>query len=426
MPRSERTRHGGPLWRIIVLGALSASLGCTPGTQSPRGARRSHPYVVLVSFDAFRHDYIERFHPPAFEALAARGVRASALIPSFPSKTFPNHYTLVTGLYPGDHGIVGNAFYDPARRAWYRLNDTNAVRDSSWYGGEPIWVTAERNGVKAGVYFWPGSEAAILGVRPSDLAAYDTKVANATRVAGVVSWLRKPANERPHLVLLYFSEVDDTTHRYGPDGAQTAVAVASVDRALRQLLDSIAALPFADSVNVVLVSDHGMAAINPQHVIPVTDLLVRGGVDTTRMEVSDNGPTMSLWFGGDSARLHRAHSVLDASMPHARAYFRSETPPRWHISDNARAGDLLLVADEGYVLQRRASDKAPTSGAHGYDPAVRDMHAIFIAAGPNVRPLGVVPPFENVHVYPCLAALLQLDRVPPVDGQLRTLRDAIR
>ena len=414
------------LWLLAVGGALSIALGCSGVVHQVGGERSSTPYVVLVSFDGFRHDYIDRFHPHAFEDVAARGVRAEALIPAFPSKTFPNHYTLVTGLYPGHHGIVGNAFYDPARGEWYRLGDLKAVRDSSWYGGEPIWVSAERQGVKAGVYFWPGSEAAIQGVRPSYLATYDAKVANASRVNGVVAWLRKPAAERPHLVLLYFSDVDDTTHRYGPDGAQTALAVASVDRALQQLRDSIAGLPFAGSVNLVLVSDHGMAQIAPGHVIPVTDLLARGGVDTTRMEVSDNGPTMSLWFSGDSARLRRARAVLDAGMLHAHTYVRTEIPERWHLRENSRAGDLLLVADEGWILQRRASDKAPAAGAHGYDPLLPDMQGIFLAAGPNVKALGRIPALENVHVYPFLAALLRLDRVPAVDGERRVLSEALR
>ena len=150
-------------WLLLAGGALSIALGCTRASRPERVGQSSHPYVVLVSFDAFRHDYIDRFHPAAFEEIASRGVRASALIPSFPSKTFPNHYTLVTGLYPGHHGIVANAFYDPARREWYRPGTGQTVLDSSWYGGEPIWVTAERHGVKAGVYFWPGSEASIQG-----------------------------------------------------------------------------------------------------------------------------------------------------------------------------------------------------------------------------------------------------------------------
>ena len=411
---------------IAMVGAATTAMGCAHVAARPERRDASHPYVVLVSFDAFRHDYLDRFHPSAFVDIAERGVRAAALVSSFPSKTFPNHYTLVTGLYPGHHGIVGNAFYDPARRSWYRSSDVAAVRDSSWYGGEPIWVTAERNGVKSGAYFWPGSEAAIGGVRPSHVVTYDGKVPNATRVNGAIAWLRLPPADRPHLVLLYFSEVDDTTHHYGPDSPHTAVAVQSVNNVLRLLRDSLAMLPFADSVNIVLVSDHGMAQIPAGHIVPVAELLVHGGVDTTHLEVSDNGPTLSLWFNGDSARLARARAVLDAGFAHAHAFLRADTPLRWHVRDNPRAGDLLAVADEGYILQWRASDKAPSAGAHGYDPALPDMQGIFVAAGPNVRRLGVIPAFENVNVYPFLAALLRLDRVPVVDGDLRALAAALR
>jgi len=412
--------------RSALAGALLFALGCTPAQRATPVPTSdvARPYVVMVSFDAFRHDYIDRYKPAAFLDVASRGVQATAMIPSFPSKTFPNHFTLVTGLYPGHHGIVGNAFFDPQRREWYRVG-TPAVRDSSWYSGEPIWVTAERRGVKAGVFFWPGSEAAIGGVRPSYMTPYDGTTPNTARIAGAVSWMRKPPLERPHLVLLYFSVVDDTTHRYGPDAPQTATAVSMVDRALRQLLDSIRTLPYGDSVNVVLVSDHGMAQISAQRVIPVGDILVRAGVDTTWMEVSDNGPTMSLWFGADSARLRRVHAVFD-TIGHTRAYFRSEIPERWHQRDNPRAGDLMLVADEGWVLIRHSTDKVTSRGAHGYDPQVPEMQAIFLAAGPNVRQLGRIPAFENVNVYPFLAALLRLDNVPIVDGDIRVLGSILK
>lgn len=418
------------LARLARLGALPAVLlgGCVAGSAPGPGVTvpTAHPYVILVSFDGFRHDYIERYHPPAVEALAARGVRAAALIPSFPSKTFPNHYTIATGLYPGHHGIVGNAFFDPALNAWYRLGDSLAVRDGRWYGGEPIWATAERNGVKAGAWFWPGSEAAIGGVRPSAFMRYDARVPDERRVDGAIAWLRREPATRPHLVLLYMSDVDDTTHRFGPDSRATAVAVANVDRALGRLLDSIAVLPIRDSVNVVLVSDHGMTATSVERTMPVFDALVRAGIDTAGITASDNGPTMSLWFGGDTARMRRARAALTAGLRRADVYGRDDVPERLHLARNPRAGDLLLVAWPGQILLQRATDRAPAPGAHGYDGAWEEMQGIFVAAGPNVRPAGVVPAFENVNVYPFLAALLKLARVPEVDGRLGVLQGVLR
>ena len=412
-------RRAVGLWVALVAGCSSA-----PRREADAGAR-GRPYLVMVSFDAFRHDYLDRYAPPAFAEVARRGVRADALIPSFPSKTFPNHYTLVTGLYPGHHGIVGNTFLDPARGAWYRSSDPRAVLDSSWYGGEPIWVTAERSGVKSGAFFWPGSEAAIQGVRPTYYETFDGKMPNAARVTGAVAWLRKPPQDRPHLLLMYFNEVDDSSHKFGPDSPQAALAVASVDRALRQLLDSLHAMPFADSINLVLVSDHGMTAAPATRTIPVVDVLLRGGVDSAGIQLSDNGPVMSLWFAGDSARIRRARDVLRDGVANARTYLRSETPDGWSARGTRRFGDLLLVADEGYTLQRRVTDKAPNPGAHGYAPDVTSMRGIFLAAGPNVRPMRM-PAFENVNVYPLLAALLRLDHPAVVDGRLDVLRGVLR
>ena len=414
---------------LLAASALFAACAAAPGARPPfppLAPDDAHPYVILVSFDAFRHDYIDRLHPPAIEALAARGVRAEALIPAFPSKTFPNHYTIATGLYPGHHGIVGNAFHDPDRKASYRIGDTLAARDGSWYGGEPIWVTAERNGVRSASYFWPGSEAEIRGVRPSIAMRYDERVPNARRVDGSIAWLRRAPAVRPHLVLLYMSDVDDTTHQYGPDAPNTAAAVSSVDRALRRLMDSVAVLPIRDSVNVVLVSDHGMTAVNGERVMPVFDALQRAGMDTTGIVASDNGPTMSLWFGGDTARRRHAHAVLDTALGHADVYRRESIPARLHFGDTPRAGDLLLVAWPGHILLRHVTDSAPSGGAHGYDPAWEDMQGIFVAAGPNVRAAGTIPAFENVHVYPFLAALLRLRQVPVVDGDPRVLGSLVR
>ena len=405
--------------------AISLASSCSIAPRPPAGASTaSRPYVVLISFDGFRHDYLDRYRPAAFEAVTARGVRAAALIPSFPTKTFPNHYTLATGLYPGHHGIAANAFHDPVRRAWYRGGDSIAVRDASWYGGEPIWVTAERNGVRSAAYFWPGSEAAIGGVRPSRFVPYDGTVPNAQRVDDVAGWLRLSPDVRPHLVLLYFSDVDDTTHRHGPDAPNTARAVASVDRALQRLLDSIAVSPLRDSVNVVLVSDHGMTGTPATQVIVISDLLRRAGVDTTGVLFGDNGPAMSLWFGADSARMHRARAAL--AVPHMVSYLRRDAPARWHLRDNPRMGDLLVVGEVGYTLKWNGTDRDPSAGSHGYDPALADMQGIFLAAGPGVRRGSRIPAFENVQVYAFVAALLRLEHRAAVDGALGVLQAALR
>lgn len=412
--------------RCAALLALACLLPACARTTTPRAATSGRPYVIVVSLDAFRHDYLERYHPRSLERLAEQGIVARGLIPPFPSKTFPSHYTIATGLYPGHHGIISNTFYDPAVGHWFRVKDSTTVRDGRWYGGEPIWVTAERARVRTSIYFWPGSEGEIDGIRPSFWSTYRASVPDSQRVDESIARLRLPPERRPHLLMLYLTDVDDTTHEFGPESPHTAMAVAALDRAVTRLVDSVHALPIRDSVNLIVLSDHGMAESPQEQMLPLRPLLSAAGIDTNAVHMGDNGPTMSLWFGADSALARRAVIALNVGLHHARAYARGETPARWHLYGSTRAGDVIVVADFGYVVAKGTSDRVLDRGNHGWDPAEEAMHGIFIAAGPQVRPAGVIPAFENVHVYPFLAALLGLDRVPAVDGNGRVLTPYLR
>ena len=412
---------------VVLLAALG---GCAPGAAVRTGgeapASRGRPYVVVVSLDAFRHDFIARYHPPAIERLAARGVIARALIPPFPSKTFPSHYTIATGLYPGHHGVVTNSFYDPAFGAWFRVKDSTTVRDGRWYGGVPIWVAAEREGVRTSVYFWPGSEGVVQGHRPSAYWNYRASTPDSVRVDASLAQLRLPPERRPHLLMLYLTVVDDTTHRYGPETPRTAGAVATADRAVARLLDGIAALPVRDSVNVIVLSDHGMQESTRERMVPLRPILAAAGIDTLAVHMGDNGPTMSLWFGGDSALARRTHAALRVGLSHARVYAPRETPASWHLDGTTRAGELLVVADAGYVVAKGAGDRVVDLGNHGWDPKDPEMHGIFVAAGPQIANAGVIRAFENVHVYPFLAALLRLHGAPRGDADASVLAPYLR
>ena len=417
--------------RAPLAGAMLVALGaCAPGAAVRAGrdaaAPSSRPYVVVVSLDAFRHDFLARYRPPAIERLAARGLAARALIPPFPSKTFPSHYTIATGLYPGHHGVVTNNFFDPEFDAWFRAKDSTTVRDGRWYGGVPIWVAAEREGVRASVYFWPGSEGAVQGHRPSAYWHYRASTPDSARVDASLAQLRLPPERRPHLVMLYLSVIDDTTHRYGPETPRTAAAVATADRAVGRLLDGIDALPMRDSVNVIVLSDHGMQQTSPQRMVPIRPILAAAGVDTAAVHMGDNGPTLSLWFDGDTTLARRTRAALRAGLSHARVYAPGETPRAWHLDGNVRAGDLLVVAEPGYVVAKGAADRVPDGGNHGWDPAEPAMHGVFIAAGPQIARAGVIPAFENVHVYPFLAALLRLQRAPRGDADASVLAPYLR
>lgn len=228
--------------------------GASGGVNDP--AVRGRPYVVLVSFDGLRPDYLDRFDTPHFARLAARGARAEGLVTVFPSLTFPGHYSIATGLYPEAHGIVANRFYDPQRDDEFDFRDDDDPGDGSWWGGEPIWVTAERQGMVSAAFFFPGTEAGIGGVRPSHWRPYDGRVPNAERIAQVLAWLALPEGERPHLITLYFSLVDGAGHDLGPDAAGMRRSVEAADRLLGRLLDGVDALPHAARVALVVVSDH--------------------------------------------------------------------------------------------------------------------------------------------------------------------------
>jgi predicted AlkP superfamily pyrophosphatase or phosphodiesterase len=373
-------------------------------------AWRDAPTVVLVSFDGFHPDYLDRYPTPNFDRVAAAGVRADALIPSFPTLTFPNHYTIATGMYPGSHGLVGNTIYDPGFDATYSMRDRDAVGDGRWYGGEPIWVTAETQGMTTASYFWVGTEAPVRGVQPTRWKPYDGDVPYEARVDSALAWLALPPAERPHLVLLYFSAVDSQGHRHGPDSPEVAEAVATVDAALGRLLDGIERLGRED-VNVVLVSDHGMAEPDEGQAIDVTDY-----VDLPPgTEASSVGPELLLWL--DEAAADSLDALLDARLPPSvRSFTPDELPERWHFGGNPRTPPLILVAERPALVGLPRHFERPWGGVHGYAPEDPTMAGIFLAAGPHVAPLGRIDAFENVHLYPLLTSLLGLAPNPDIDG----------
>ena len=374
------------------------------------------PTVILVSFDGFRHDYLDRYPTPNFDRVAAAGVRADGLIPSFPTLTFPNHYSIATGQYPARHGLVGNTMYDPGFDATYAMRDREAVGDGRWYGGEPIWVTAETQGMTTASYFWVGTEAPVAGIRPTRWKPYDGDVPYEARADSVLAWLDLPAPERPHLVLLYFSAVDSAGHRHGPDSPEVAAAVARVDAVLGHLLDGIAARPVADRTNVVLVSDHGMAQPDMAQAVVVTDY-----VDLPDdVQTMTAGPELMLWL--DEAVADSLDAILDASLPPSvRSYTRGELPEIWRFSGSPRIPPLVLVAERPALVGLPRHFERPWGGVHGYAPEDPTMHGLFLAAGPDITPAGRIAAFENVHLYPFLTALLGLRPNAEVDGKARVL-----
>jgi len=407
----------------VIVGLLALLLGCTgkDGMQEPDAAFRNAPehldapYVLLLSLDGFRHDYPDRYPTPAFQRLLREGARAERLIPTFPTKTFPTHYSIATGLYAENHGLVGNRFWDPERQAYYSLGDRTTVEDGSWYRGEPIWVTAERQGMRTAAYFFVGTEAPVGGVSPTRWHRYDDAVTKAQRVDSVLAWLALPEEERPHLITFYFSDLDDHGHAGGPESQEVADAIARVDGELGRLLEGIDALPHGDRVYLVIVSDHGMLRAEASRAQPL-DLDLFPGV-----RMVESGPYATLWVDeGGAGRLPALRDSLQAVLPEARVYLRTEMPDRFHFRSDPRIGDLVVVAAGGALVVR--PDRVPEEDdfTHGWDNAVPEMGGIFLAWGPGIEGGQVIPGFEAVHVYPLLAHVLGLDPAP-VDGRLEVL-----
>ena len=388
--------------------------------QGSGGINASHqqdkPYLVLISLDAFRWDYIDRYPTPNIDRLAAAGSRAERLLPVFPTLTFPNHYSIATGLYPANHGLVANDFPDPARDKWYSLKNRDAVEDRWFYAGEPVWVTAETQGMVAASFFFVGTEAPIMGVSPSHWRSFDKKIPGEDRVDQVLAWLAEPVESRPHLYTLYFENVDDKAHWYGPDSAENIEAISQVDGYLGRLLNGIEKLQHADNVNIILVSDHGQAAYleDPQA------FTLNEYVNLDDITVVEGGAYLFLHFDKDDPT--RARDIVDTvnrHWNHGRAYLPADAPEQWHVDSNPRYPDVILMPETGFaVLSTAEKINKITAGDHGWAPEAPEMHGIFVAGGPNIKPGISLGPINSVDVYPLMLSILGLDAPDVIDGDI--------
>ncbi len=401
--------------RIAALLLLLLAGGCQKRTLEPT--------VILVSIDGFRADYQDRFDTPTLDRLAAEGVRASkGMLPVFPSKTFPNHYSIATGLYPAHHGIVGNTMYDPGMDAWFRLSDREAVEDTRWWLGEPIWVTAEKQGMTAGTFFWPGSEAPVQGVQATYWKRFDDTVPAESRVDSVLSWIDLPEAARPQLITVYFSDTDHGGHDHGTSSPEVREAAERADGYLARLVAGLEQRDLMDQVNLIVVSDHGMVDVSPDRVI-----FVEEAVDLGESQVVEWSPVLLL--EPEAGRSEEIVAALDA-MPHLTVYDAVTLDSVFHFTGSPRIPSIVAGADAGwsitstreYLEARRARFPA---GMHGYDPRDPSMAALFIARGPAFRTGYEVAPFENVNVYPLIAHILDLTPAP-VDGTLDAVQDILR
>lgn len=399
------------------------SVAATASTRIPPAATQPAPprSVLLVSLDAFRAADLDLGITPTLSRLARGGVRAEWMTPSYPSLTFPNHYTMVTGLRPDRHGIVQNTMHDDALGR-FKLSDRDAVGDGRWWGGEPVWVAAEKAGLPTATMFWPGSEAAVQGVRPTRWSAFDASLPMAERIDIVLAWINEPAATRPRFITLYFEAIDHASHAYGPDSPQAHAAVRDVDAVLGRLVDGLAGRGQLDAVDIVIVSDHGMAAVKPRQVIALEDM-----VSPDDAAVVTSG--QSVGFQPLPNRQAAAERQLLGRHGHYECWRKSELPGRWHYGSHPRIPAILCQMDVGWdAIPRKAIARRPLDhdrGSHGFDPADPSMRALFVAHGPSFRRGVRIPAFDNVDVYPLLVELLGMQAAPN-DGDAATWQPALK
>ena len=405
-------------WKLHRLALILAlALGCA-AIASPRQAGKS-PILILISFDGWRWDYIDRLPVPNLKALASRGVRAAKLIPSFPVLTFPNHYTIVTGLYPEHHGVVANNIRDASMPERFTQSSETA-KDARWWGGEPIWVTAIHHGQRAGTMFWPGTEVAIRGVRPTYWMTFDKRFGTRERVARALTWLALPEAERPSFVSLYFDEVDTAGHDFGPASPELAAAASHLDEALGQLTDGVRRLGLDDRTSIITISDHGMTPTSYDRVIYLDAML-----DINTIEILEYGST--LMINPRDGNVDAVYRRLKGRHPKLSIYRREDIPARLHFRDNARIPAIVGIPDDGWSVttgQRLLTEELHVGG-HGYEPTTPNMGALFVSAGPPLRNGLVVAPFENIHVYDLLCRILQI-AAEKNDGDASVTRGFLR
>ncbi|HXG90156.1 MAG TPA: ectonucleotide pyrophosphatase/phosphodiesterase [Vicinamibacterales bacterium] len=369
--------------------------------------------MVLISIDGWRWDYLDQFAPPTLSRLASTGVRAEGLVPVFPSKTFPNHYSIVTGLYPDHHGIISNNMLDPSLPGRFGLNAREVMADTRWWGGEPLWVTVERQGQRAATMFWPGSDVEIAGDRPTFWKPFDNDLPDAARVDQVLQWLDEPEGRRPTFLTLYFGSVDHFGHEDGPAAEVTRAAALAVDAAIARLLTGIERAGVADRTNLILVSDHGMAELARERTIVLDDYF-----DVSSADIIDTSPIVAL--NPRTTTTAALYSALHGKHPALRVFTKETLPTDYRLRNHPRLPAVIGIADDGWHITTREAlqrnDGEVPAGTHGYDPKYQSMHGLFVASGPHFRRGVVVPAFENVHIYELICQLLGL-RPAPNDGR---------
>lgn len=384
---------------------------------------QNQPYVILISFDGFRWDYLNRDLTPNIDLLIEDGVQASSLQPVFPTKTFPNHLSIITGLYPQNHGIIFNEFYDKFKDQYFNIGDSVQARNSRWYKGEAFWETAERQGIIAASYFWPGSDIDLDYRNPEYYYHYVHKRLYKDRTKEVLNWLQYPYDTRPHFITMYFDLTDGIGHKYGPNSPEIDIAISSLDSTLGSLLSGLNEIQMRDSVNIILVSDHGMTEVNSERIINVEKIL-----EEYQFVSSNNGPVMMI--SAEKKDIEDIYSLLKKNENHYKVYYKNDIPRYYHFSKSPMISEIVLVAEMGWAVVTNKDLKwikpENYNGNHGYDNNHLDMHGIFVASGPQFKHHYKTGTLNNLDIYPLLCKIFDILPNNNIDGKLERIEFVLK
>jgi predicted AlkP superfamily pyrophosphatase or phosphodiesterase len=383
--------------------------------------QQQKPYVILISADGFRHDFAEKYQAKNLLQLRKKGATAAYMTASFPSLTFPNHYTIVTGLYPAHHGLVDNSFVDFNRKQTYTMANKEMVADPYWYGGTPLWVLAEQQQMIAASFYWVASEAPIQNLPPTYHYIYNEKISIDARIEKIKQWLALPEDKRPHFISFYFPDVDHAAHTHGPDSKETAEAVRFVDESIGRLnaVAESSGLP----VNFVFVADHGMTEVDHQHTLAYPT-----SIDTSKFFINNGNAVVQL-YAKDQSAIPGMYQQLKSEAQDYDVYLKADMPEKFHYQPRDdrfnRIGDIILLAKLPKIFNRQGRPTSP--GKHGYDPTLPDMRASFQAWGPAFKEGLKIDGFENIHIYPMIATILGLTYdASKIDGKKEVLQGVLK
>ncbi len=382
------------------------------------------PYVIFISADGYRYDYSEKYKASHLKKLLESGVSAKAMLPSFPSITFPNHWSLITGLYPAHHGLVDNYFYDYSRKQFYAMSKQENAEDGSWYGGTPLWSLAEKQGILSASLQWVGSASDAGGTRPTRYYHYHEKFTPDDKVQKVIHWLKLPENIRPHFITLYFPEVDAAGHHFGPDSEETAQAVQKVDAAIGKLNEEVNRLGLKN-VNFVFVSDHGMIKVDKDQPLEIPEILM----DKNRFDYFNAQTLLRVVVKNPSETIEVYRNLKKNATDDYKVVLAKRFPGRLHygVKDDIykRIGQIILIPKAPKIFLEKG--KKTSVGKHGYNPRTTpEMKAVFYAWGPEFKNHLKIAEFQNVNIYPLIAEILGLDVPQSIDGNIKVLKKVLK